>query len=64
MDNKLPQPLPVYDLDPVRIQIKRYFEALQKGLAEDGDYDTHIAEAIIQALYGPEVWNWINDRPV
>lgn len=25
-------------------------------------YDSWIAEAAIEAVYGPEIWEWLNDR--
>lgn len=63
--NKYPKPTPLRNIDwkDVKRLCIRYIEDM--GLDEDDvdeDYPIYIYEAAIEAVFGGEVWKWINAR--
>lgn len=62
-----PQPLAEPNFDNLRSQVEAYIDLVDVDSEENcddrrDDFQEYIFEAAIEALYGAEVWNWINSK--
>jgi len=59
-----PQRLAQPNLQDLQTQIESYFDSLHRNASPDirSNHRDQIFESALEALYGPDVWNWINNR--
>lgn len=50
------------DLSKVKEVCEEAMERLELSGDEPKDIENYVYEAIMEALYGPDVWEWINDK--
>jgi len=61
---KKPIPLEEFDLQKVKEKCIEFIDFYDddKEYHEGSDHDHYIFEATMEAIYGPDVWDWINSR--
>lgn len=58
-----PQPLPNPDFAELIKACKEYIEVLDdEEIHEDSDDNHYIFEAALEAVFGADVWKWINAK--
>ena len=57
-----PQQLENQDFSKVAKLCREYIEELDREDYVDDDLETYIFEAAIEAVFGKDVWIWINKR--
>ena len=57
-----PQPVEEPDLTKLKEAAAEYIEAVVDGTSVDSDLGHYIYEAAMEAIYGDEVFTWINDN--
>ncbi len=58
----MPSPLATLDLQELQEMCSNYLHDLAGDSYVDDDYDQYIYEASLEALYGKDVFKWINAR--
>ena len=56
-----PQPLDVQDFSQVRKACEVHIQELIDGKV-DSDIDHYIYETAMEAIYGKDIWNWVNSK--
>lgn len=57
-----PTPKPSINWEQVKALCARYLDDLEEYRTDDGlDFDARIAEAVLKAVYGREVFEWMNE---
>lgn len=61
---KLAKPKQLFqsNIDPLRKICQEYIDYLANDGFEDNDFDHYIFEVAIEAIFGPDVWKYINDQ--
>lgn len=63
--NEVPQPLETPDFTDLTKTVAEYMAELAKppeAWRRLDNYEEYIFEAAVEAMYGKEVWGWINDQ--
>jgi hypothetical protein len=58
--NRIPKPLAEPDWTDLKKVCEEYIAALAKDYYPDEDFGHYIYEAALEAIYGPDVWGFIN----
>lgn len=57
---------PEENTNPDWTTVKKYIKAgmdhLEREGGEDKDFEHYVFEAVMEAMYGPDVWDWYNQR--
>jgi hypothetical protein len=60
---KIPVPLKKPDFHKILDAAKKHIDYLaNKDYEEDNDEEHIVYDVVIEAIYGRDVWEWINDR--
>lgn len=57
-----PKMLPFNNFVPVQILCQDYINQLAEEGWVNGNLDHYIFEAAMEAVFGKDVWNWINEK--
>jgi len=60
-ENPMPTPKPVPDFKNLVVMCQEHIQEIAVG-NNNNDTEHYIYEAAINAVYGDEVWKWINKR--
>ena len=58
-----PNQLNEISLAKLRAVCQQYIDHIATGGSEDNDYDHYIFESALEAIFGPDVWDFINKTP-
>ena len=50
------------DLTDLRKVCKHYIQSIAEQKGYDEDMEHYVFEAAVLAIYGPDIWEWINKR--
>jgi hypothetical protein len=60
-ETTIPTQLDVIDVEPLRKVCEKYIDYLKtNNCCDDTDLDRYIFETALEAVYGNDIWNWVN----